>query len=293
MRSMTGFGSASGARDGLSVTAEARSVNNRFLKLTLRCPPVLSSREHEIEALVKESVKRGSVTVHMRLSFEETPLAVRLNRSVVRDYQKLFGKLRKETGLTEEPTLELLSQLPGVFGAEEIDSDLNPDRFELVKDTVEKALVKLVRMREREGANLKRDFTGRRKAAASLVRKIKTRAPKVAKANLGRLEERVTQLLAGRGATVEESDLIRELAILSERSDVTEEITRLGSHLDQFGDALKEDGEVGRRLDFLVQEMFREANTIGAKAGDVELSRHCVELKVELDRLKEQVQNVE
>jgi uncharacterized protein (TIGR00255 family) len=148
-------------------------------------------------------------------------------------------------------------------------------------------------MRKREGTNLLKDSRARRATIGRIVKELTKRAPVVVEEYLERLEERVTKLIRARGMTVEDRDLIRELAIFAERSDVTEEVTRLGSHLDQFAQALAGDGSRGRKLDFLIQEMLREANTVSSKASDVAMSRLCVDLKVELDRLKEQVQNVE
>jgi uncharacterized protein (TIGR00255 family) len=293
MKSMTGFGSASLSRAGVLVSAEARSFNNRYLKVSIRSSSVLSSRETEIENLVRERIARGTVSLSVRIVMDSRPLRVRMNTSAVREYRKLFRKLRKEGEVEGEPTLELLAALPGVFEVEETHATLDEERYQLVEKAVVQAVDRLVRMRKREGTNLKRDFSRRRTRISGLVRRIRTRAPRVAEENLGRLEERVNRLTESRGIEVEEGDLVRELGILAERSDVTEELTRLESHLDQFGSALSEDGAQGRRLEFLVQEMLREANTIGAKSADVEVSRLCVDLKVELDRLKEQVLNVE
>jgi uncharacterized protein (TIGR00255 family) len=293
MLSMTGFGSASCTRAGLSVSVEARSVNNRFLKISLRSPSCLSSKEHEIEALIRETVSRGSISVSIRLVLPERPMRIRMNESAVAEYRKLFGKLEKKSGIEGKPSLELISGLSGVFEVEELETVLADEMVEVVFDTIGKALGKLGRMRAREGAALKRDFAKRRTTIAALVKQIKVRAPVVAKEYMARREDRLKKLLSGLDVTIDEKDLLRELAMMSERSDITEELTRLESHLTEYGRVLKGDGDLGRRLEFVFQEMLREANTIGSKSADVTVSRLTVDLKVELDRLKEQVQTVE
>jgi len=294
MRSMTGFGSASKTRGGVSATVEARSVNNRFLKVSLRCPQALSAREHEIDALVRGLVERGTVNVIVRIVRESPEVRIRLNEKAVADYAKLLKRLAKTGGADGTPDLALLAKLPGVFDAEETtESGLSTEAWETAKETVGAALTKMIRMRDREGANLKRDFTKRGREVRRIVKSIEARAPKVVGEFGQRLLERVTALAEKHGVSFAESDLIRELAVFAERADVTEEVTRLASHLSQFVSVIRGDGSIGRRLDFLIQEMLREANTISAKASDVEMSKDCVDLKVELDRLKEQVQNVE
>jgi uncharacterized protein (TIGR00255 family) len=261
--------------------------------VSLRCPQALSAREHEIEAIVRGVCERGTVSVVVRAVREGPEFRVRLNEKIVADYARLLKMLAKTGGADGTPDLALLARLPGVFDTEEVESGVSEDAWETVRAAIEAALSKMVRMRDREGANLKRDFAKRGKEIRRLVKSIAARAPKVVAEFGQRLEERVTALVEKRGVTFEEKDLVRELAIFAERSDVTEEVTRLASHLSQFDGVIRSEGSIGRRLDFLIQEMLREANTISAKASDVEMSKDCVDLKVELDRLKEQVQNVE
>lgn len=293
MRSMTGFGSATRTEQGLTVTAEIRTLNNRFLKVGVKTPGTLSAREHKLEALVRERIVRGTATLSIRLDRAERPVRVRLNEAAVREYGLLLEKLKETSGATGEATVELLSRMPGVFEAEEIDSTVSEEDWETVRQTTVDAIEALVVMREREGANLRADFVARRDRVEELVSRIEALAPDVAQACLDRLSDRVEKLLARRGVELAEGEFLRELGILAERSDVAEEMTRLRSHLEQYAAALESEEEIGRRLEFLLQEMFRETNTIAAKSADVTVSEICVDLKVELDRLKEQVQNVE
>ena len=293
MRSMTGFGSASKTRGGVSATVEARSVNNRFLKVSLRCPPFLSAREHEIEGMVRERAERGTIALAVRVARDSHPIRVRLNETAVADYGKLLKKLAKAVGADGTLDLGMFAKLPGIFEAEEVDSGLSDEAFAAVAETIGQALDRMTGMRDREGANLKRDFTKRGKEIRRLVKALAKRAPQVPVEFGRRLKDRINKFAAGEDISFEATDLIREVGVFAERSDVTEEVTRLDSHLQQFDAAIRGDGSLGRRLDFLIQEMMREANTISAKASDVAMSRLCVDLKVELDRLKEQVQNVE
>ncbi len=291
MRSMTGFGAATQHKGGTRVTAEIRSVNNRYFKASFRTPPALASREHEMEDLLRARIARG--TVNVWLWFERERPEVTVDEAVAAEYARRLRRLGRDLRLPGEPDLALLASLPGVVKERRGDEAVSDEDWNLVCGVLTAALARLSKMREREGANLARDFARRAKAVAALVKAIAARAPRVKEEYLGRLRDRVQRMVADAEVAVADRDLFRELAVFAERSDVTEELTRLRSHLDQFGAALTAGAEVGRRLDFLVQEMAREANTIGSKAGDAEVSRLCVDLKVEMDRLKEQVQNVE
>jgi uncharacterized protein (TIGR00255 family) len=288
---MTGFGSASLDRRGLRTTVEARSVNNRHLKVTIRASPVLSAYESSIEELARERFRRG--TVNLSVSIRREVPAVTLNLAAAREYAGKLRSLGRELRIPGEPDIALLASLPGVLEVPEAEGALPEEDFAVVREAIDAAFGKLSRMRDREGANLKRDLAKRARTVGSLVKSIRARAPGVREEYMARLRERVQRLVRDAGVEVPDRDLLRELAIFAERSDIAEELTRLQSHLDQFRIALSEEGEVGRRLDFLVQEMAREANTASAKSGDTEISKFCVDMKVELDRLKEQVQNVE
>ena len=208
---MTGFGSATRTRAGLSVTAEVRSVNNRFLRVSIRAPSVLSAREHDLEALVRERIARGSVHLTLRVVRDQHPVRIRMNEHAVKEYLKLFRRVQREAGLTGTPSLELLAQVPGVFEAEEIEATLPDEGWEVVRETTTRALSRLVAMRKREGANLKRDFSRRRTAVAALVKDLNRRSPRVAESSVARLKERIDRLLADRGGEVEEKDVLREL----------------------------------------------------------------------------------
>jgi uncharacterized protein (TIGR00255 family) len=289
---MTGYGAAQATGSRLAVEIEIRSVNARALKTSLRIPPVLAPREPEIDKLVRGSLRRGSVTVYVRLDFLRPQDLVRIREDVVEGFAKAVAKLRRK-GLVEGPlTVDALATLPGAVesGAED---PLRPADWKVVQGAVREALAALDAMRRREAAHLVKDLRAIVRRMRTTLGKVKRRAPSVVAEHRKKLQDRVAQLLAGSAASLDETTLAREVAVFADRSDITEEITRLAAHLDEFEKYLAEDQEVGRTLDFLSQEMLRETNTIGSKSGDVTIARAVITLKSDVDRLKEQVANLE
>lgn len=291
-RSMTGYGAAQATGSRLAVEIEIRSVNARSLKTSLRMPPVLAPREPEIDKLVRGTLRRGSVTVYVRIAFLRPSDLVRIREDVVEGFAKAVSKLRRK-GLVEGPlSVEALAALPGALesGAED---PLRPADWKVVSKAVREALAALDAMRQREATHLVKDLKLIVRRMRATLAKVKRRAPNVVAEQQKKLHDRVSHLLAGSGAALDETTLAREIALFADRSDITEEITRLAAHLDEFEKYLARDNEVGRTLDFLSQEMLRETNTIGSKSGDVEIARAVIALKSDVDRLKEQVANLE
>jgi len=289
---MTGYGAARVQNRRVAVEVEARSVNARSLKATVRTPAILAPRESDLEALVRRHLRRGSVTVYVRLQFVRPEDVMRVRTEVVRGFARELAKLRR-AGLVEGPlTPEALAALPG--GLETAaEHPLRQEDWRIVKTAVEAALRALDRMRQREAGHLVRDLKAIARRMRTNLKRVERRTPLVVKEYGRRLKERVDTLLAGSGAQLDPATLAREVAIYAERSDVAEEVTRLGAHLDEFARYLATEGEIGRTLDFLSQEMLRETNTIGSKSQDVEIARAAIALKSDIDRLKEQVQNLE
>jgi len=289
---MTGYGAARSRSRRVAVEVEARSVNSRSLKVTLRTPPVLSAREPDLEALVRKRVARGSVTVAVQLRFLRPEDVVHLRAEVVEGFARALEALRRK-GILEGPlSAEAVAALPGALESA-AGTPLREEDWRTARSAVEASLRALDTMRAREARHLVKDLlaTARRmRKNLSLVRK---RAPDVVKDYARRLKERADALLAATGANLDETTLAREVAVYAERSDVAEEVTRLTAHLGEFERYLASDGEVGRTLDFLSQEMLRETNTIGSKSQDVEIARAVIALKSDVDRIKEQVQNLE
>jgi uncharacterized protein (TIGR00255 family) len=284
IRSMTGFGAARVESKDASVHAEVRSVNGRFLKVSMRLPARLASREHEMEALVRHSLRRGSVTLKVTMRHNDPQMVVAVNEEVVRAYQEVFRRL----GIPEAP----LATLPGVLGGEP--EEVNDEAFALVRQAVTRALEALGAMRGREGAALAEILGGLCDAMERLAAEVRERAPRVVGEYRARLQTRLQQLVEGFGSLPTDAAMVaREVALLAERCDVTEELDRIAGHLAQVRELLAHGDEAGRTLEFLGQELLREANTIGSKSADAQMTHLVVQLKAELERFREQLANVE
>lgn len=283
LKSMTGFGTGARDAEGLRISVECRSVNGRYLKLNTKLPDVLRAEETTLERLVKEHVQRGTVTLSVRLERTDPEALVSVNEDVVRAYQSVFQRL----GLPPDG----IPGLPGVLGNTR--SELNQEQLAAVRAACQDAIAALVEMRTQEGRALEAHLRQLCESIATERQKVLSRAPAVVGEYREKLASRIEALLEGTGAEVDEATLAREVAVFASRSDVTEEVERIASHLAQI-DSLLEAGEAaGRTLDFLGQELHREVNTIGSKSSDVELGRCVIELKGLVDRFKEQAANVE
>lgn len=290
---MTGFGEARHEEGPLAVAVEARAINNRYLKLSLRASDAYSSLEPQIEALVRKHVKRGTVQVnirvHQRAEAEEYPL----NRAALESYRRQLQTLKTDWGMAGGVNPEALLQLPGVVDENATRRvDLDHD-WPIINGTLEEALARLGQMRAEEGAALASDLKTNCLTIAGELDKIEARLPQLVNEYRDRLLERVNRTLEKYDVTIQAADVVREIGLYAERSDVSEEIVRLRSHLEQFDAMMALDESVGRKLEFLTQEMFREANTIGSKASDVEIPQHVIEIKTAIERIREQVQNIE
>jgi uncharacterized protein (TIGR00255 family) len=289
--SMTGYGKAEGASANAGIAVEIRSVNHRYAEVTVKVPRGLLPLESEIRKTVTEMIRRGKVEVYVQLD-ERTVEgeAVSVNVPLARGYHTALNRLREELSIEAPVPISLIAGQRDVLATGETkldEEELRP----LLLETVRKALESHDSMRRREGAALLEDLLERRVTVAALLEKVRMRAPAVVAEQLARLRERIAQMLEG--AAVDESRLLQEMVIMADRSDVTEETVRLSSHLQQFDETVASAEAVGRKLDFLLQEMNREINTIGSKANDAEIAATVVALKVELEKIREQVQNVE
>ena len=293
MRSMTGFATARQANDDRSVDVELRSVNHRFLKLQVRLPRELQALEAKLEAIVRGKVSRGAVTMTLRIGESSGASNIVFDRELARRLHLEAAELAQETRTTP-PELETILRLPGVVRQAEADENLEAQLSKLAEAAVAAAVDGLVRMREEEGERLRSELVRLKDRIAAVVAEVEKRAPVLVQLYQEKLTKRLNQLLAQHAdrVTVLESDLLREVALFADRSDVSEELQRLGSHLEQFDQVIASD-EVGRKLDFLLQEMLRETNTIASKAGDSEVARSVIEIKTDLERLREQAQNIE
>ncbi len=295
VRSMTGYGDASATIDGVHYFVEVRSLNNKYFKATIRLAESLQGLESEMEARLREKVSRGTVTLTARSTDASASAAHTINTQALDRYLAQLEALPqvKSGAIKLDPT-QLLA-LPGVLqpAADE------EDRLEIARKTflplLDKAAANLLAMRQREGKVLVEDLSDHKNYISERLALIAERAPGVVADYQLRLKTRIESMFKQADATVETSDLIREIAVYAERTDIAEEIKRLSAHMDQFGSLIAStDGKpIGRTLDFLAQEMLREANTIASKSPDAAISRSTVEIKGAIDRIKEQAQNIE
>jgi uncharacterized protein (TIGR00255 family) len=295
IRSMTGYGDASAHVDGCHYFIEVRSLNNKYFKANIRLSEEFQGLEAEFESRLREKLSRGTVTVTARCSEESASAAYSINTHALSAYLAALQSLPEvRSGMLKLDATSLLN-LPGVLQppANE-ESRVKAARTEFMK-LLESAVSTLMLMREREGKVLVEDLESHHALIADRLSQVAERAPAVVAEYQSRLRARVETAIREAQVAVEPGDLVREVAIYSERTDIAEEIKRLSAHLDQFKDMLtRPNGKpLGRTLDFLAQEMLREANTIASKSPDAAIARHAVEIKGAIDRIKEQAQNIE
>ena len=291
IRSMTGYGSAELDRDGLSLTAEIRSVNHRFCEVSLRSPKVVSLFEDRIRQLIADRFSRGKFNLTITWSGAgETGEELKVNELVADRYVALLEKLRERYHLDSGLDLRTLATLPDVFAWEHTALS-DEETWGLVKDLVGRACDSMETMKAREGQALAKDLEHRLGLLRRELDVVARRAPERPREAKERLEARLKALLAD--VELDPVRLAQEVALMADRLDITEECVRLAAHLDQFQSLVAGPEQAGRKLNFLLQEMNREANTIGSKANDVEVAHAVIVMKEEIERLREQVQNVE
>ena len=289
--SMTGFGDAAAQRGGTHYTVEVRSLNNRYFKPVIKLPDQLIGVEPEIEVMLRDKLGRGSITYILKLRTDTAEAAYPINAAALQSYVSQL----KAMGFLNGDHIELapLLQLPGVCQERTDDIEELEKHAPTIRELSTAAIDKLLTMRRREGKALHDDLVKHLRIIEENVAKIEERAPLVVSEYHKRLTNRVNELIAKAELKLHESDLAREIALFAERSDISEEIQRLRHHCKHFRDSCLGGDHAGRKLDFIAQEMLREANTIASKGNDATIAGHIVEVKGSIDRVKEQVQNVE
>ncbi len=292
---MTGYGRGEATVDGLRLAAEVRSVNHRFCELSARLPRALAPYEADARKIIQDRTSRGKVTLVVTWGENgdegKEPLGtLSLDEKTADRYMELLQAVKKKYKLTGDVDLNTFAALPSVFVW--AGGGRDPEYYaESLKKVVNQATDDLIRMKETEGAALKKDLDARVDGIRSRVAKIRERAPLKVRETVEKMHERVRVLLEGKD--LPEERVAQEIALLSDRLDSTEECVRLEAHCDHFGKLLGEESAPGRKLNFLLQEMNREINTIGSKSADVSIVEQVVEVKEELERIREQVQNIE
>ena len=291
IKSMTGYGRGESVWNGHAITAEIRSVNNRYLDCGVKLPRMYNFAEDAVKAAVQRRVSRVKVEVYLSVGPSETGgVSISVNRPVADGYYSALRELADAYSLADDISVSLLSRFPDVFLVERTEED----RDEAVAGLLEalgKALDEFDAMREREGVKLAEDVRNRAETIKQLTAQVEERSPGIVADYRAKLTAKLQEIL---GSTqIDESRILTEAAIYADKVAVDEETVRLRSHLDQLAGMLEQGGSVGRKLDFLIQEFNREANTIGSKCNDVETGRLVVDIKAEIEKIREQIQNLE
>ena len=291
VKSMTGYGRAVETVNGREFTVELRSVNNRYLDCTVKLPRTLSFAEDAVKQAVKGAISRGKVDVFISMRSEGAQdVKITLNTAMVEGYLGAMRQMSADYGVRDDISVSLLSRMPDVFTVEKPDVDEEQLLSDLMS-VVNKALASYDTMRTTEGKALENDLRSRGQTILELVAKVEAGSGQTVIDYRTRLENKLKEVLAN--TAIDESRILTEAAIFADKVAVDEETVRLRSHLDQMNNMLTTGGAIGRKLDFLLQEMNRESNTIGSKCSDVNLARIVVEIKAELEKIREQTQNIE
>ncbi|MFV1975763.1 MAG: YicC/YloC family endoribonuclease [Candidatus Scalindua sp.] len=296
IKSMTGFGRSELNDEKKTIIVELRSVNNKYLKINIRMPELLSGFEDKIEKLLKKELVRGTINLTIEYkACDQVPKCV-INKDILKEYHNIISEAREEISIQQDVTLDNLISLPGVleFKKDAGNGKAENDGFwQELEQLVRLSVNDLMKMREAEGQNLRIEINKWKDKISVLLDKIETMAPEVVSEYSSRIQERVSTLLAGKDSKIEKSDLLKEIAIFADRCDISEELGRLRSHILLFNDVMDNEEPNGRKLEFIVQEMFREANTIASKANNSDIIKDVISIKTEIERIKEQILNIE
>ncbi|MCX7746845.1 MAG: YicC family protein [Clostridia bacterium] len=291
IRSMTGFGRGESQAEGKSFLVEIKAVNHRYCDVFVKMPRQLTFLEDKIRDMVSKSVSRGKLDIYISYEdYGEDSKTVLIDNVLAKTYIDAVHKLRDDYDLKDDISVSLIARFPDILKVEKVEQDEN-EIWNLLKIALQDAVKSLVEMRGIEGEKLKENLLERIQHIEEILKEITLQAPTVVLEYKQKLEARIKELLDQQ--TIDESRLAMEVALFADRSCIDEEIVRLGSHMVQAREALSMDQPVGRKLDFLIQEMNREINTIGSKANDLKITKKVVEIKSELEKVREQIQNIE
>jgi len=292
IRSMTGYGIGEYSNNDYNVKVEIKSVNNRYNDITIRMPRHLSYLEERIKKVIKDEISRGKVDVYINIDYiNQSEVEVHVDKALAKAYKQSLENLVIDLNLNEKPRLHNILGLTDVVKIERktIDED---QIWNILKEALNISLLSIVDMREKEGLELKKDLLLKIEIVESYTKKIEDRAPKVVLEYKDKLRDRLKTLL-DESIQLDEDRLTNEIVFFADKSSIDEELVRLNSHIKQFISILEEDDTIGRKLDFLIQEFNREINTIGSKANDISITKYVLELKAELEKIREQIQNIE
>lgn len=291
IKSMTGYGKNTQMLSGREITVEIKSVNHRFFEFSARFPRAFGFLEERIKSYVQSRVSRGKIEVNVSIvNVEAQDTKIAVNEEVAKGYIEALRSLCEPLGVVDDIRLSSVARFPDVFTVTKADTD-EEMLWNDVKSVLENAVDAFCQMREREGENLKKDFENRLVNIENLVKNVEERSPKRVEEYRERLYKKISEVLSN--TSIDENRVITEVAIFADKVAVDEETVRLKSHIEQFREILALDEPIGKKLDFLIQEFNREANTIGSKSQDTEGARYVVSIKSEIEKIREQIQNVE
>lgn len=296
LKSMTGFGRCEMATDEYKISVEMKAVNHRYLDLSIKMPKKFNYFEAAIRAQLKKYIQRGKVDVFISYEdytdedYTDEKMSLKYNRSLAGEYMDYFRQMADELGIPNDATVMRLARCPEVFTMEQVPED-EEHMWQILEKAIGEAAEKFVETRTREGENLKQDLLGKLDYMVTLVDQIEERSPKIVEEYRAKLEDKVKELLEG--SSVDEGRIAAEVVIFADKICTDEETVRLRSHIEATRKELTAGGSVGRKLDFIAQEMNREANTILSKANDLEVSDCAIALKTEIEKVREQIQNIE
>ena len=291
IRSMTGFGRAEATVSGKLIAVELKSVNHRYFEFNCRTSRGYAFLEEKLKSYLSTRVSRGKIDMYVSItSVEDSDVEVVVNHSLASGYAKAFSELSESYNVENDLTSSILARLPDVLNVRKVQED-EDEIFDIVKPVAEEAVNKFIDMREVEGKKLSEDVMGRAKTILDIVSVIEERSPETVREYEKRLYDRISELLES--TTIDQQRILTEAAIFADKVAVAEETVRLRSHFEQMESIMQSSEAVGRKLDFIMQEMNREANTIGSKVTDAELAHRVVDIKAELEKIREQIQNIE
>lgn len=291
--SMTGYGEAATETDGIVYTVELRTVNNRYFKPHLRLPDIVAFLESDIEKMLRERIYRGTATYSLRMKNVASQALIQIDENAVRQYVDKLRSLAGSIGVQCCLDLAQLLNVPGILQPAVPDSAMAEKMKKAVLTLTGQAIEQLKQMRAQEGQLLAEDLAENCRITQEKLKLIKQRSPTVVQEYHEKLKKRAEELLNGTHLKIDAEILAREVAVFADRCDIAEELTRLDSHVQQFVEICRNSSNAGRKLDFISQEMLREANTIASKASDTRICQWVVDIKCAIDRIKEQIQNIE
>ena len=291
LKSMTGYGRAQKIINGRDILVEIRSVNHRYYEYSSRIPRAYGYIDEKLKAQLKTGITRGKVEISVTINnIESKDTQIAVNKAVAEGYINALRSISEEFQLRDDLALSKLIKLPDIFNVQKTPDD-EEQVWEDISQVSSEALEKFVSMREKEGEKLKEDVLGKSQIILGMVRKVEEFSPKTVENYRNRLYQKLSEILEGKD--IDQQRILTESAVFAEKIAVDEETVRLRSHISQLDEMLDSDDAVGRKLDFIVQEMNREVNTIGSKAQDINITRLVVDMKAEIEKIREQIQNIE